>query len=345
MKTIDHRFYELDVLRFIAAFFVVLYHYAFRMWNMESATGMPFPFLSQIFKYGYLGVDAFFIISGFVIIMSADNRSVSSFISSRIVRLYPAYWVCTIFVFIGYIVWTPLVLSDNYLDFIVNFTMFHSWFSIKDINPVYWTLAIELQFYIIIALVIYLKVYRFFSIILGVWLLVSISSYYFDFNIWIKTIFMVEWSHYFIVGCVFYLIRRDGISLYKLLLVLLALYQSLKLSYWYMLLKERLTSVDFNPIVGLSFIVILYAFFTLMSLGKIRFDFKAVSAVGVLTYPLYLIHTLGQIWLEEYLNDNNKYFLIFVIVIIMLFFSWLINKYLEIPLAKRLKYLLPKINK
>jgi peptidoglycan/LPS O-acetylase OafA/YrhL len=44
-------------------------------------------------RYGYLGVDLFFVISGFVVQLSAWDRRPPEFVVSRIVRLYPAFWI------------------------------------------------------------------------------------------------------------------------------------------------------------------------------------------------------------------------------------------------------------
>lgn len=61
---------------------------------------MPYPLLAQPAKYGYLGVELFFMISGFVILMTASNNSLKRFFISRAVRLYPAFWVCCTITFL-----------------------------------------------------------------------------------------------------------------------------------------------------------------------------------------------------------------------------------------------------
>ena len=51
---------------------------------------VEFPSLHQLSRYGYLGVELLFIISGFVILMTAYNRTIQSFVASQVARLYPA---------------------------------------------------------------------------------------------------------------------------------------------------------------------------------------------------------------------------------------------------------------
>ena len=79
---------ELDLLRFIAAVGVVLFH----------ATNWPeHPnLLTRSRTYGSFGVPLFFMISGFVILMTAQNRSGIEFVNSRIARLYPSFWIAVL---------------------------------------------------------------------------------------------------------------------------------------------------------------------------------------------------------------------------------------------------------
>ena len=91
---VKDRFYEIDLLRFLAALAVVLYHYTFRGFAEGGYSPVEYPVLGEIFKYGLYGVQLFFIISGFVILMTATKRDAASFVISRITRLYPAFWVC-----------------------------------------------------------------------------------------------------------------------------------------------------------------------------------------------------------------------------------------------------------
>ena len=84
----------LDLARFLAALGILAYHFCFigviegfYAWDVF----MPVAF------WGELGVDIFFIISGFVILFSIENkRTASQFLSGRIIRVYPAFIICSV---------------------------------------------------------------------------------------------------------------------------------------------------------------------------------------------------------------------------------------------------------
>jgi peptidoglycan/LPS O-acetylase OafA/YrhL len=83
----------LDLLRLLAALAVVLFHYAYTGPTRGSSSA-AFPELAGIAKYGFLGVDLFFVISGLVIACSVDGRSWHAFARARFLRLYPGHLVC-----------------------------------------------------------------------------------------------------------------------------------------------------------------------------------------------------------------------------------------------------------
>ena len=82
------RLTNLDGLRGLAALAVLLYHYTSifpRFWPEAEPTGF-------LVDFGGFGVHLFFIISGFVILMTLEKRGASrDFIIYRFIRLYPRY--------------------------------------------------------------------------------------------------------------------------------------------------------------------------------------------------------------------------------------------------------------
>jgi peptidoglycan/LPS O-acetylase OafA/YrhL len=151
------RFPELDGLRGIAALWVVLSHLTSSMahfWLKTQPAVAARIEVADIDLYGYLAVDLFFIVSGFVIIMSIDrSRSVSDFAISRFARLFPAYWAA-VAISAGFGLLAPLpghVVTVG--QALVNMTMLEEYFRVSFLDPSYWSLSVELGFYALMALI------------------------------------------------------------------------------------------------------------------------------------------------------------------------------------------------
>ncbi|RZJ94590.1 MAG: acyltransferase [Hymenobacter sp.] len=74
------RYYEIDLLRFGAAMAVVLYHLAYRGYHAGHLSPVDCPTLGRVCKCGYLGVELFFLISGYVILHSAQGKTLGQFL-------------------------------------------------------------------------------------------------------------------------------------------------------------------------------------------------------------------------------------------------------------------------
>jgi len=68
-KQTKAHFFEIDLLRFLAAIAVLFYHYTFAGFeDNPNLVPVEYPFLAEFTRYSYLGVNLFFLISGFVIL-------------------------------------------------------------------------------------------------------------------------------------------------------------------------------------------------------------------------------------------------------------------------------------
>jgi len=131
--------YGLDVIRFLCALMVALFHLTWR--RADSAYMMPL---------GWIGVQVFFVISGVVIANSAALATPSQFLKGRFMRLYPVAWVAAL-VNGGILLMVARAdyqaLGVNVVPqagaFVRSFTLFADYF----LASAYWTLPIELAFY------------------------------------------------------------------------------------------------------------------------------------------------------------------------------------------------------
>ena len=144
------RIRELDALRGLAALSVLLRHYT---WDYERLFGHD----SQILFHhplGNYGVELFFMLSGFVILLTLDRaKCVLDFAVSRFARLYPAYWAA---VLISFVVVGICGLPGKEVGpeaALINLTTFQGILAYPDVDAVYWTLLCEMQFYILMGLI------------------------------------------------------------------------------------------------------------------------------------------------------------------------------------------------
>ena len=98
-KHLPQRLESIQGLRGIAAFLVVLFHMASFQRQMAEGNPQDIALTSGIWDNGWVGVDLFFVISGFIMVYVTRNsgrtlKDVGRFITSRITRIYPLWWVC-----------------------------------------------------------------------------------------------------------------------------------------------------------------------------------------------------------------------------------------------------------
>jgi len=156
----------IDLLRGLAVLLVVIYH-IFTVLDLYHNPIFPY-----IHSFGLLGVSLFFIISGYLIYRSFEYNisteklkfGLYKYISNRLFRILPAYYFNLMVV----LLMASFVLEHNYLytgSFfrqIIAHLSFSSYFIYKDtgfgINGVYWTLSIEMLWYIVAPFfVLYIK--------------------------------------------------------------------------------------------------------------------------------------------------------------------------------------------
>ena len=345
MKKNKVRFYELDLLRFIAAMAVVMFHFLFRG---QQGDWMPVSFepLDIYARYGYLGVNLFFMISGFVILLSAVNRSATQFVISRVTRLYPAFWVgvtltALVIIFFGSSLFHQITLPD----YLVNLTMLAGFVGVEDVDGAYWTLYIELKFYAVIFVILLFNQIKKLEIIMIAWLVFILLSLFFPMPRIINFLLFPEWAPYFISGASFYLLKVQGISLLRLGILFIAFCLTLNIAVDGIAEVNADYHIQADPMVAVLVVILFHIIFTLMVFNKLSW-FRSAWAVkiGALTYPLYIIHqNIGYIIFTQLADVMNKYALLLIVMIVLLALSWLIHTRIEKKFGPKLKAFLEKI--
>jgi peptidoglycan/LPS O-acetylase OafA/YrhL len=329
----SNRFLELDALRGIAAIMVVFFHF-----SVTTA-------LSAMFNLGVTGVELFFMISGFVIYMSLTKAKGSlEFIINRVSRLYPTYWACVTLTFIFICIKEYTGKSaDSYnpdiYDYLKNMTMFQYYVPGRDLDGVYWTLIIEMLFYIIMVLLFKVNLLKYidlFGITTSI-IMVSITSVP---NCQTYARHIISVIPLFSAGIIFYKIflLKDKLVL-RYTLVLLSLISQIYLFHFRSRLIVEITQTEYAVMCSIYFIL-----FTLLVNGKLKFAVNRITLfLGKISFSLYLIHCfLGSRVIipaltSKYFHLNYfaaAYLITLPIVIIL---AYLINIYVEIPISKRMR--------
>ena len=176
------RFEELDAFRGIAALLIVLFHLISRYRQMIVGTGDPGPVIGYLEPLvatliGGMPVSFFFMISGFVIVWTLEKcRTWQDFAISRFSRLYPTFWAAVTVTYLVGIV-DPLPIQHyTPLQFLANLTMFHDELGIPAIDGAYWSLSVELIFYIGMGSLFALGWMRYLQIVCFVWALACLAN-------------------------------------------------------------------------------------------------------------------------------------------------------------------------
>lgn len=331
-----NRFKELDALRGLAALMVVLFH--FTMGTEEAEWG---------FKYGITGVDLFFMISGFVILLSLENiQKPGQFIINRISKLYPTYWVSVSITFLVILLYQIYIQGFNSKiipAYLGNLSMFQYYLNIPHLDESYWTLIIEMLFYIFMYLLFRFGILKNISKIgLILMIIIVLLAYFPIHSSWIKAFFvwipLIQFWPLFFSGILFYKIitthdshlKHYGMLLLCLISQILLYFNSGKASYFIGFWEYALV---------LSFY---FSLFTLFANRKLQFIVsKPTLFLGKISFALYLTHqSISVNYVIPFLMNSFRFSFWLSTVIAFVFsiaLATFITYVIEIPCSRKMR--------
>jgi peptidoglycan/LPS O-acetylase OafA/YrhL len=287
------RLSQIDALRGVAAMSVLLFHYTTRFDQIfVHVTQSPYDV-----AIGYLGVNLFFAISGFVIFMTLDRVSrPMDFVVSRFSRLFPAYWVAVVFTWVTLAIVQLPGFQVDLKQGVANLVMVQSYFWIRNIDGIYWSLQVELLFYLWSLGLWLVGGLRRPMLVCASWSAVALASTLLEGVAGVRTPYTV---HYFLL-----------LEFIPWFCLGIAAYSSL---------KEGRFRAAHAVAVAIAFAAIVATRDGVMALGalgvtaliflasrrKLRFlESRVLLFLGAISYPLYLVHEfLGWLiilWLEAW---------------------------------------------
>lgn len=334
-------FAGLDILRFIAALGVVNFHYFLGVTDALSW-----------YRYGNLGVQLFFIISGFVIAQSVATSSLREFAIGRWIRLYPLFWIICTLTYL-YTLLMPQGNPVSFPEYLISMTMLGDKLSSALgygglVDPSYWTLAVEIVFYAGIGAFVYLFSWKRIRYFLWGWLTISVLSFAFGIqDLFMMKLLLVRHASYFILGATLALIVAESTTssrrqfsdrlLLGLTLVYSTLISYLALPPYFMPHPLDGHIIAFmHPILFMCVLLFIWMSRFLES-GRAR---TICTIIGGLTYPLYLLHqTIGRVTFttldKYYPHIGNAIFMIAVMLIIS-YIAYVYDKRLRKYLSEKL---------
>jgi peptidoglycan/LPS O-acetylase OafA/YrhL len=318
--------YIINSLRGLSALSVCLFHFIYSTFIQDET-------LRSIFFYGQKGVQVFFIISGIVIPMSLINSNynltkVWKFLLVRFVRIEPPYLVAVALGVIYLNVRNFIPSSSNidvspslrditlHLGYLVPFVEGAQW-----ISKVFWTLSIEFQYYIYLALFIPLGLSS--NKMLKVLFFVTLAVLPFVTN---EFYFFPHWASFFAMGIIFVFWIKEKINT-LIFIMLFVLYSVI------IVIKQGF--LDYSIALMTLFVVFRFGYFKT----------KVGEFFGQISYSLYLFHTLVGLSFINLMSSRvtssvGKFTIVCTAIALSIVFSYIAWKLIEKPsqlYAKKLK--------
>ena len=329
-----NRIQILDGFRALSILSVLLYHF-FSRWTPPQNSVSLYPYGSKYnyFEFGSVGVEFFFIISGFVIYFTLENTdNIKTFWIKRFIRLFPAMVFASVLTFGICVLFDRGYLfpnSHSLRNFIpslsfINPTVFrYLHINVNYLNGSYWSLWPEVEFYLFSSVLYFLNKQNFFRnfIIASACLIVAHQFLFKDEDLSMPG--LLTFLPFFAMGAVFYQLWKtvhEGKKAGWLHYLGLAFFGG------YMLLSIDILVIRgiYALMIGL-FLVFIYAPRFLGPLNN-----PMITRIGTSSYFLYLIHqNIGVLLINKlggYFGPVLWLFPILVILGLMVFSNWFTEK-------------------
>lgn len=328
------RIVELDALRALAAINLMLFHFTHVYsvkYGYTSDLGFEFP-------WGKYGVQLFFMLSGFVNAMTLLKKKVpSQFLASRFIRILPVYYV-VVGVNLLLLQMSPFKeqVEFTWPAVVANLTLLPNLFGFECLEPVTWTLQIEILFYGILTSLFLLGAFRrplltmmgYLGVCLVGCLSIPAAEVGSPMSGWqiAREALLLEYMPLLIIGMLLQQIRFEGVFKAPYIAGILAAATVFHVC----------DQHGHNPAVT----VLLTAILWLAAYGKLPvLRLKPLMFISTISYSLYLLHDNLGCFVIYHMNQNGVPPVVcFALIIpIVLLLSWLSSVYLERPLSGLLK--------
>jgi peptidoglycan/LPS O-acetylase OafA/YrhL len=324
----------LDLLRLVAALAVVGFHYLYRGAVGDPVLSHPYPEAAPFAIYGYLGVNLFFLISGFVIAWSAEGRDWASFAVARFARLYPGFLACMTITFLVMLGAASPHFPVSVAQYGANLFMLAPAFGQDFMDGAYWSIVLEVVFYGWVALALACRVFdRLRLELVAGWLVICALNEFVLHNGGLRLVLVTEFGPLFAAGVLIQYMYAHGRSPTALLLLLAAF----ALSSTNMTVAQTWMHAHYGQSIPLVKLVAVNLGIHALLVGAIMMrrmlrPGPLVLALGGITYPLYLLHQhIGYVAIEALAPGLGRWTAAAVVTVAIGVVACAIWRYVERP--------------
>jgi peptidoglycan/LPS O-acetylase OafA/YrhL len=324
----------LDYLRLVAALSVMAYHYLYVSVASGDVTTLTASGAAPVARYGFLGVELFFLISGFVIANSARGKTVRRFLVGRAVRLYPSFWVAMV-------ITTVVVLALGSTrdpitpgQFLVNLTMVPMQLGVEPIDGAYWTLAFELIFYVFVAVVMAVGLGRHLDRVFPIWALAQGAITLVAPHLADTTLLLGGYYAMFASGAIIASLREYGPSPLRIAGLLVSYVVAVRFVVGNVPTWADYSTTDYSPLLVGLLVTVAYLLVLSMCVPAVAgLRLRGAALAGALTYPVYLLHDrIGFAVFEAYADDANRWFVYPATALAVIALAWALHELVEVRL-------------
>jgi peptidoglycan/LPS O-acetylase OafA/YrhL len=303
------QFQKLNLLRFLAASMVAIFHGGY----LFSTTH---PRLYEFFIWGSDGVFIFFIVSGLIIpwSMEQSNYKIASFfpfLSKRFRRLFPPFLCSLLIYWMGWHLSFKPTWGESLMQLLSNLLFMIPFGKGSWVNQIYWTLFIEIQFYVITGLLFYWLRHKNHWHQLTVLVSLNLLSFVtFLLPAWTEKNFIFFHLPYFSLGYLLFMIfRKQTFTL-------------LHLSSLAFILLVLIINIVFLHHIPLSSII--FSILTFIYILFFNTTFKFLEKLGDYSYSYYLLHGLMIAWFYYFFNIPETFMGKWIHLFAVICLSWIL---------------------
>jgi peptidoglycan/LPS O-acetylase OafA/YrhL len=342
----QHRIIFLDGLRGVAIVSVITYH----LYSSLFAGYMPFGDRYSTFflaRFGWMGVELFFLISGFVILMTMEKcSSLIEFGCRRWLRLFPAMLIASVLIIVyDRFIHSGPAANRSILDLIPGLTfvspaLIHAVtrLQLQSMDDPFWSLYVEVFFYVIFGIVFFMGGWKFAVGIISALFAISVGAEHLSMPtgslqwrvssamVWLGFVYF----GWFASGALFFKsIQKSDPRLFRTAIGIAALCA---------LTMHINGGMTIAIAVGLLVVVALFAVTLRSTLLQRILAWRGLVFLGFISYPLYLIHQNITVGLTHLLGGRGREWAALIPLVpltAVIGVAWLIAAYAE-PMMRQL---------